>query len=82
MYGPLLDNLGLSRVRVAYTAGEAIGPEIYDFFRALGINLKQIYALTEAGIFVTIPEKGKINPESSGPAVPWVEIKISDSGKC
>ena len=56
VYGPLKNTLGLSRVRLAYTAGEAIGPDIFDFYRSLGINLKQLYGSTEASVFITIPE--------------------------
>lgn len=78
---PLRDNFGFGRVRFAYTAGEAMGPEILAFFRSLGINLKQIYALTEAGIFVSVPRTGEVRSETCGPPVPWVEVKISDSGE-
>ena len=53
VYGPLKNALGLSRVRVGYTAGEAIGPELFDFYRGLGINLKQLYGQTEASVFIT-----------------------------
>ena len=81
VFGPLKDNLGLSRVRVAYTAGEAMGPEVLSFFRSLGINLKQIYAMTEAGIFISIPKGDEVLPDTSGPPVPWVDVKISDSGE-
>ena len=62
VYGPLKDTLGFSRIRVGYTAGEAIGPEIFDFYRSLGINLKQLYGQTEATVFITqqdaVPERG------------------------
>jgi long-chain acyl-CoA synthetase len=50
VYGPLKNTLGMSRVRVAYTAGEAVGPEIFNFYRALGVNMKQLYGQTEAGV--------------------------------
>jgi long-chain acyl-CoA synthetase len=81
VYGPLKDNLGLGRVRLAYTAGEAIGPEIFEFFRSLGINFKQIYAMTEAGIFISIPGTGEVKPNSTGRPVPWVDVKIAESGE-
>jgi long-chain acyl-CoA synthetase len=81
VHGPLRDNLGLRRVRRAYTAGEAIGPEIFVFFRALGINVKQLYGMTEAGVFVTIQRDGDVRLDSVGTAVPGVEIKISDTGE-
>ena len=54
VYGPLRNTLGLSRVRVAYTAGEAIGPDLFSFFRSIGINLKQLYGSTETAVFVCL----------------------------
>jgi long-chain acyl-CoA synthetase len=81
VYGPLRDNLGLRRVRRAYTAGEAIGPEIFVFFRALGINVKQLYGMTEASVFVTIQRDGDVRLDSVGTPVPGVEIRISDTGE-
>ena len=81
VYAPLRDNLGMRRVRRAYTAGEAIGPEIFVFFRALGINVKQLYGMTEASVFVTIQRDGEVRLDSVGTAVPGVEIKISESGE-
>jgi long-chain acyl-CoA synthetase len=81
VYAPLRDNLGMRRVRRAYTAGEAIGPEIFVFFRALGINVKQLYGMTEASVFVTIQRDGDVRLDSVGTAVPGVEIKISESGE-
>ena len=81
VYAPLRDNLGLRRVRRAYTAGEAIGPEIFVFFRALGINVKQLYGMTEASVFVTIQRDGAVRLDSVGTPVPGVEIKIADTGE-
>ena len=81
VYGPLRDNLGMRRVRRAYTAGEAIGPEIFVFFRALGINVKQLYGMTEASVFVTIQRDGDVRLDSVGTAIPGVEIRISDTGE-
>ena len=78
---PLRDNLGMRRVRRAYTAGEAIGPEIFVFFRALGINVKQLYGMTEASVFVTIQRDGDVQLDSVGTAVPGVEIKVSETGE-
>src|SRR5262249_6499078 len=60
VYGPLKNRFGLSRIRVAYTAGEAIGPEIFRFFRALGVNLKQLYGQTEASVYITAQPDGEI----------------------
>ena len=81
IYGPLKNTLGFSRVRVGYTAGEAIGPEIFDFYRSLGINMKQLYGQTEASVFVTIQPDGEIKSDTVGPPAPSVEIKITDAGE-
>ncbi|HIJ20893.1 MAG TPA: AMP-binding protein [Deltaproteobacteria bacterium] len=81
IYGPLVDNLGMSNIKVAYTAGEAIGPEIFEFFRSLGINLKQLYGMTESCAYVSMQKDGDIDAESVGPPAPGVEIKISDTGE-
>jgi len=81
VYGPLRDNLGLRRVRRAYTAGEAIGPEIFLFFRGLGINVKQLYGMTEASVFITIQRDGDVRLDSVGTPIPGVEVRISDQGE-
>ncbi|MDO6461236.1 AMP-binding protein [Granulosicoccaceae sp. 1_MG-2023] len=81
VYGPLKNTLGMSRIRVAYTAGEAIGPEIFDFYRSLGINIKQIYGQTEATIFVTIQPDDQVRADTVGVAAPDVEIRIDDTGE-
>ena len=81
VYAPLRDNLGMRRVRRAYTAGEAIGPEIFLFFRSLGINVKQLYGMTEASVFVTIQKDGDVRLDTVGTPVPEVEIRISAEGE-
>ena len=81
VYGPLRNQLGLSRLKIGYTAGEAIGPEIFKFYRALGINLKQLYGQTEATVYVTMQPDGEISAESVGPPAPEVEIKIAENGE-
>jgi long-chain acyl-CoA synthetase len=81
VYGPLTDNLGMKNVRVAYTAGEAIGPEIFEFFRSLGINLKQLYGMTESCALVSIQKDGDIDSETVGTPVPGVDIKIDENGE-
>jgi long-chain acyl-CoA synthetase len=78
VYGPLKNTLGFSNVRVGYTAGEAIGPDIFEFYRALGINLKQLYGSTEASVFITIQPNGDIRSDSVGRAAPGVELKIDE----
>ncbi len=81
IYGPLKNALGFSRVRVGYTAGEAIGPEIFRFYRALGVNLKQLYGQTEATVYVTIQPDGEVRADTVGVPFPGVELKIADSGE-
>ena len=71
----------MSRVRLGYTAGEAIGPEIFDFYRSLGINLKQLYGQTEASVFVTQQPDGEVRSDTVGTPSPGVEIRIADSGE-
>ena len=79
--GPLKNTLGLTRIRVGYTAGEAIGPEIFDFYRALGINLKQLYGQTEASVFITQQPDHEVRPDTVGVPSPGVEIRIDDTGE-
>ncbi|MFK7875769.1 MAG: AMP-binding protein [Paracoccaceae bacterium] len=81
VYGPLKNTLGFSRVRVGYTAGEAIGPEIFDFYRSMGINLKQLYGQTEATVFITAQPDGQVRSDTVGVASPGVELKIDDTGE-
>lgn len=81
VYGPLTDNLGMKKVRVAYTAGEAIGPELFEFFRSLGINLKQLYGMTESSALISIQKDGDIDSETVGTPVPGVDIKITENGE-
>ena len=81
VYGPLKNTLGFSRVRVGYTAGEAIGPEIFDFYRSMGINLKQLYGQTEATVFITAQPDGQVRSDTVGVKCPGVELKIADNGE-
>ncbi len=81
VYGPLKNTLGMSRVRVAYTAGEAVGPEIFNFFRALGVNMKQLYGQTEASVFVTIHPNGEVYSDTVGKPVSEVELRITHTGE-
>ncbi len=81
VYGPLRDNLGMRRIRVAYTAGEAIGPELFEFYRSLGINVKQLYGMTESSALVCIQEDGDVRLDTVGTPLPGVEIRISASGE-
>ncbi len=81
VYGPLKNRLGMSRVRVGYTAGEAIGPELFDFYRSLGINLKQLYGQTEATVFITQQPDGEVRSDTVGVPSPGVELKIAENGE-
>jgi long-chain acyl-CoA synthetase len=81
VYGPLKNTLGFSRIRLGYTAGEAIGPDIFDFYRSLGINIKQLYGQTEAAVFVTMQPDGEVKPDTVGTPAPEVEIKIADNSE-
>ena len=77
IFGPLRDVLGMSRVRVAYTAGEAVGPDLLMFFRSIGINVKQLYGSTETSVFVCVQPDGQVKPDTVGPAVQGVELKFA-----
>ncbi|MGC2046416.1 MAG: AMP-binding protein [Pseudolabrys sp.] len=81
VYGPLKNVLGFSRVRVAYTAGEAVGPDLFSFYRSIGLNLKQLYGQTEAFLYVTAQPDGEIYSDTVGPACPNVDIRISENGE-
>src|SRR5581483_10532225 len=81
VYGPLKNVLGFSRVRVAYTAGEAIGPDLFNFYRSIGLNLKQLYGQTEAFLYVTAQPDGEIYSDTVGPACPNVDIRIAENGE-
>lgn len=76
VYAPLKNALGFAKIRTAYTAGEAIGPELFSFYRSLGLNLKQLYGQTEAFLYVTAQPDGQIKADTVGPASPNVEIRI------
>ncbi|HEX7558796.1 MAG TPA: AMP-binding protein [Usitatibacter sp.] len=81
MYAPLKNSLGMSRVRVAYTAGEAIGPDLFVFYRSLGINLKQLYGSTETSVMVCVQPNGEVRPDTVGPPMKGVEVRVLDSGE-
>jgi len=81
VYGPLKNRMGLTRMKVGYTAGEAIGPEIFQFYRSLGLNLKQLYGQTEASVYITLQPDGEIFGDTVGKPAPDVELKIADNGE-
>jgi long-chain acyl-CoA synthetase len=81
VYGPLRNTLGLSRVRVAYTAGEAIGPDLFTFYRSIGINLKQLYGSTETAVFVCLQPDNEAKADTVGVPIAGVEVRLSESGE-
>jgi long-chain acyl-CoA synthetase len=81
IYGPLRNVLGMSRIRVAYTAGAAIGPDLFRFYRSIGINMKQLYGATETCAYVCLQPDGDIKLDSVGKPAPGVEVKIADNGE-
>ncbi len=81
VYGPLKNVLGMSRIRVAYTAGAAIGPDLFRFYRSIGINLKQLYGQTETCAYVCLQPDGRIKFDSVGRPAPGVEVRIADNGE-
>jgi long-chain acyl-CoA synthetase len=81
VYGPLRDNLGMGRIRVAYTAGEAISPELLGFYRALGVNVKQVYGMTESSALISIQKDGDVKLDTVGTPLPEIEVRIAPSGE-
>ena len=81
IYGPLKNMLGMSNVRIAYTAGEAISAELFDFYRSLGINLKQLYGQTEASVFLTMQNNNEVYADTVGKPINGVELKIGENGE-
>jgi len=81
IFGPLRNTLGLNRVRVAYTAGEAIGPDLFTFYRSIGINLKQLYGSTETAVFVCLQPDHEVKADTVGVPIEGVEIKVADNGE-
>ncbi|MEO8037261.1 MAG: AMP-binding protein, partial [Betaproteobacteria bacterium] len=81
IYGPLRNVLGMSRVRVAYTGGAAIGPDLFDFYRSIGVNLKQLYGQTETAVYVCKQPTGNVKLDTVGRPLPGVEIRIADDGE-
>ena len=81
IFGPLKNMLGMTNVRIAYTAGEAISSELFDFYRSLGINLKQLYGQTEASVFLTMQGNDEVYSDTVGTPLKGVELKIADNGE-
>ncbi len=81
IYGPLRNTLGFSRVRVAYTAGEAIGPDLFTFYRSIGINLKQLYGSTETAVFVCLQPDHEVKADTVGVPIEGVQIRVAENGE-
>ena len=81
IYGPLRNVMGLSHIRVAYTAGAAIGPDLFRFYRSIGVNLKQFYGQTETCAYVCLQQDGKVKLQTVGTAAPGMELRIADNGE-
>jgi len=81
VYGPLKDHMGLRNVRIALTGGDPLGPEIFEFYRALGINLKMVYGMTESSGLVSMQRNDLVKSDTVGPPMPEVEVKITDEGE-
>jgi len=81
VYGPLRNVLGMSRIRVAYTAGAAIGPDLFRFYRSIGVNLKQFYGQTETCAYVCLQQDGKVKLQTVGSAAPGIELRIAPDGE-
>lgn len=78
IYRPLLDRIGCAHFQSAYTGGHPISPDVISFFRAIGLNLKQCYGLTEAaGIFQIQPDD-EVKPETVGRPLPGVQIRVAE----
>ena len=81
VFEPLRDQLGFRRIRSAITGGAALGPEMMQFFRALGVNLKQLYGATECCAPATLHRDGQVKLETVGAPLPGVEVKLSSEGE-
>jgi long-chain acyl-CoA synthetase len=81
VYDPLRDNLGMRRIRIAYTAGEAIGPELFEFYRSLGVNVKQVYGMTESSALICIQKDGDVKLDTVGTPLTDVQVRIAESGE-
>ena len=81
VYGPVRDQLGLRRARWCLTGGASLGADTFRFFRAFGINLKQVYGSTELAAFASVQPDAQANPNTVGPPGPGIEVRIADNGE-
>jgi long-chain acyl-CoA synthetase len=81
LFRPLINQIGLMRLRRAYTGGAALGPELFTFYQAIGVNLKQIYGQTEIVGIAYMHRDGDVRPDTVGKPLPGTECRISDEGE-
>ena len=81
VYGPLRDQLGLRRARWVYTGGAPLGADTFRFFRAFGVNLKQVYGATELSGLCSAQADGDVDPDTVGRAFAGTELRIGESGE-
>ena len=81
VYGPVRDQIGLRRARWCLTGGAPLGADTFRFFRAFGVNLKQVYGSTELGAFVSVQPDAEANPNTVGPPGPGIEVRIAEGGE-
>lgn len=81
VFNEIKDQLGLRRLKRAYTGGAALGPDVFRFFHALGVNLKQIYGSTEISGIAVVHRDGDVKFQTVGTPIPETEIRIDDSGE-
>ncbi|MGZ5715526.1 MAG: AMP-dependent synthetase/ligase [Caldimonas sp.] len=81
VYGPIKDQLGLTRLRYAFTGGEAIGEDTFVFYRALGVRLRQLYGQTESCAFNAMQDEGEVRLHTVGRPLPGVDVRIGEAGE-
>ncbi len=81
VFDPLINQIGLRRMRRAYTGGAALGPELFTFYQAIGVNLKQIYGQTEITGIAYMHRDGDVRPDTVGKPLPGTECRISEKGE-
>jgi long-chain acyl-CoA synthetase len=81
VYAPLRDRLGIARARVAYTGGAPLGADTFRFFRAVGVNLKQVYGATELSGLCAVQPDGEVHPDTVGRMIPGAALRVDDTGE-
>ncbi|HEV2359617.1 MAG TPA: AMP-binding protein [bacterium] len=81
VFAALRDQLGLRRIRVAITGGAPIAPEVLEFFRGIGVNLTQLYGMTECSTPATVQPGDQVKPDTVGPPIPGVQLRIDERGE-